>query len=57
MAIEGRKNNINCNVIVPTAASRLTEDILPPGINSYYNTFNVYTVSFLLINIYTVISK
>lgn len=30
MAIEGRKNNINCNVIVPTAASRLTEDILPP---------------------------
>lgn len=32
MAIEGRKNNINCNVIVPTAASRLTEDILPPGI-------------------------
>lgn len=33
MAIEGRKNNINCNVIVPTAASRLTEDILPPGID------------------------
>ncbi|XP_024086184.1 peroxisomal multifunctional enzyme type 2-like [Cimex lectularius] len=30
LAIEGRKNNINCNVIVPTAASRLTEDILPP---------------------------
>lgn len=31
LAIEGRKNNINCNVLVPTAASRLTEDILPPG--------------------------
>lgn len=31
LAIEGRKNNIHCNVIVPTAASRLTEDILPPG--------------------------
>ncbi|XP_067007857.2 peroxisomal multifunctional enzyme type 2 [Anabrus simplex] len=30
LAIEGRKNNIHCNVIVPTAASRLTEDILPP---------------------------
>ncbi|XP_050540879.1 peroxisomal multifunctional enzyme type 2-like isoform X1 [Daktulosphaira vitifoliae] len=30
ISIEGRKNNINCNVIVPTAASRLTEDILPP---------------------------
>lgn len=31
LAIEGKKNNINCNVLVPTAASRLTEDILPPG--------------------------
>ncbi|XP_021930726.1 peroxisomal multifunctional enzyme type 2 isoform X2 [Zootermopsis nevadensis] len=30
LAIEGRKDNIHCNVIVPTAASRLTEDILPP---------------------------
>ncbi|XKL65424.1 hypothetical protein PGB90_008844 [Kerria lacca] len=32
LAIEGRKNNINCNVLVPTAASRLTEDILPPDL-------------------------
>jgi len=32
LSIEGGKNNINCNVIIPTAASRLTEDILPPGI-------------------------
>jgi len=31
LAIEGAKNNIFTNVIVPTAASRLTEDILPPG--------------------------
>lgn len=31
LAIEGRSHNINVNVIVPTAASRLTEDILPPG--------------------------
>ncbi|CAB3362431.1 Hypothetical predicted protein [Cloeon dipterum] len=30
LAIEGAKGNIHCNVIVPTAASRLTEDILPP---------------------------
>ncbi|XP_059487453.1 peroxisomal multifunctional enzyme type 2 [Neocloeon triangulifer] len=30
LAIEGGKSNIHCNVIVPTAASRLTEDILPP---------------------------
>ncbi|XP_046404303.1 peroxisomal multifunctional enzyme type 2 [Ischnura elegans] len=32
VAIEGQKSNIHCNVIVPTAASRLTEDILPPDI-------------------------
>jgi NAD(P)-dependent dehydrogenase (short-subunit alcohol dehydrogenase family) len=33
LAIEGGKYNIHCNVIVPTAASRLTEDILPPGMS------------------------
>ncbi|KAH1014583.1 hypothetical protein HUJ05_012436 [Dendroctonus ponderosae] len=32
IAIEGAKSNVFCNVIVPTAASRLTEDILPPDI-------------------------
>lgn len=30
VAIEGARSNIHCNVIVPTAASRLTEDIIPP---------------------------
>lgn len=34
LAIEGKKKNIHTNVIIPTAASRLTEDILPPGIYS-----------------------
>lgn len=29
LAIEGAKYNIHCNVIVPTAASRLTQGILP----------------------------
>ncbi|XP_031828485.2 peroxisomal multifunctional enzyme type 2 [Nomia melanderi] len=32
LAIEGRKKNIQTNVIVPTAASRLTEDIMPPDL-------------------------
>ncbi|XP_066262129.1 peroxisomal multifunctional enzyme type 2-like isoform X1 [Euwallacea similis] len=32
IAIEGAKNNVFCNVIVPTAGSRLTEDIFPPEI-------------------------
>lgn len=29
LAIEGAKNNIHSNVIIPTAASRMTKDILP----------------------------
>ncbi|KAF2897650.1 hypothetical protein ILUMI_08517 [Ignelater luminosus] len=32
IAIEGNRNNVYCNVIVPTAASRLTQDILPPDL-------------------------
>lgn len=32
LAIEGRKYNIHCNVIVPMAASRLTQGIIPPEI-------------------------
>jgi len=30
LKIEGEKYNIKTNVIVPVAASRLTEDVLPP---------------------------
>ena len=30
LAIEGKMKNIHTNVIIPTAASRLTEDIVPP---------------------------
>lgn len=41
VSIEGKKYNIKSNVIVPTAASRLTEDILPPG--------NAYTCFLLII--------
>lgn len=34
LAIEGAKKNVYSNVIVPTAGSRLTEDILPPDFHN-----------------------
>jgi hypothetical protein len=55
LAIEGMKNNIHCNVIVPTAASRLTEDILPPGGYMSLNvTYSYFTSSHFCIFLFQV---
>lgn len=63
LAIEGARKNIYTNVIVPTAASRLTEDILPPGyffyiflsvISFYHSYHHYYSVKFFVnIKFYT----
>lgn len=41
LAIEGQKYNIHCNCIVPTAASRMTQDILPEMLFNELSTFEM----------------
>ncbi len=41
LAIEGAKYNINANVIAPVAASRMTEDIMPPQLLEVLEPENV----------------
>ena len=35
LAIEGEASGIQCNVIVPMAISRLTQDLIPPGMYAF----------------------
>lgn len=41
LAIEGSQYNIHCNCIVPTAASRMTEDILPEMLFNELSTVKI----------------
>ena len=48
LAIEGAKKNIYTNVLVPTAGSRLTEDILPPDLHDQLKPDLIAPVAFWL---------
>jgi NAD(P)-dependent dehydrogenase (short-subunit alcohol dehydrogenase family) len=44
LRIEGQKYNIKCNTIAPVAATRMTEDIMPPDITEKLNPAYVMPV-------------
>ena len=41
LAVEGEASGIQCNVIVPMAISRLTQDLIPPGMYACVVTYSV----------------
>lgn len=51
LAIEGVKYNIHCNVIVPTAASRMTEDVIPEILFNELSKRSIYLLLYKCINI------
>lgn len=48
--IEGAKNNIRVNTLAPTAATRMTEDFLPPEMLGLFNPDNVVPAALFLVS-------
>jgi NAD(P)-dependent dehydrogenase (short-subunit alcohol dehydrogenase family) len=48
--LEGAKNNIKVNTIVPIAATRMTEDILPPEAFKLFDPVNVVPAALFLVS-------
>jgi NAD(P)-dependent dehydrogenase (short-subunit alcohol dehydrogenase family) len=48
--LEGARNNIRVNVIAPTAATRMTEDIFPPEMLGLFNPDNVVPAALFLVS-------
>ena len=57
LALEGAKYNIHCNVIVPTAASRLTQGMYPEGMIIIEKIYSMQFDSFLSYRIAEVASQ
>src|SRR3954462_2979445 len=48
--LEGAKHNIRVNMIAPTAATRMTEDIFPPDLLALFNPDNVVPAALFLVS-------
>jgi NAD(P)-dependent dehydrogenase (short-subunit alcohol dehydrogenase family) len=47
--LEGARNNVRVNVIAPTAATRMTEDLFPPEMLALFNPDNVVPAALFLV--------
>jgi NAD(P)-dependent dehydrogenase (short-subunit alcohol dehydrogenase family) len=48
--LEGAKYNVKCNTIAPIAATRMTEDILPPAAFAMFDPVNVVPAALFLVS-------
>ena len=46
--LEGAKYNVKCNTLAPIAATRMTEDILPPAAFAMFDPVNVVPAALFL---------